>query len=530
MADLLSSYNALPQNGLIAPKTSFGGATMSSPSIFPTTSSTPQTSGNIGASPFGGVLGGALAGVGYISPIKSTPTGGVTFDPTHAPAYTTPSETPSTQQPNQGLSTYVTNTNTTPAGGKLTSSINGNPTGYTPSTGYKIDTSGTVPSSAFAGNVSPNGIGQSQKSYMDYVNALAQAQGYSPDYIQALQQQQGAQSHGSYLQSVGAGLNADLATGNGFTGYSKDAATAQTGIQQNLNTQQEALNTQQQTMAGINLNTAQLKRTGDIASAQSQLQYNPTAVSSENAISQYNSLQQQYPNASIPEYNNALSPALNQQIAQELVANSPAYKAGFTSTYTNAQGGTDVLNKLSLGTLQQNSNGTYSLVNGADKALGDANANIVQNQANIYSNIDSALTSFGKTSQSTIQFANQYGLNQSDIPYINQIQNAIKAKTAPAGALAAFQTDVTNLQNDYAAFLTARNGSVAGTNEEAAKTIDINKLSPAQMQIVFSQMQTDGKNTQAGALSQIQKATQGLQTNQAASSIGSQGSGGLYDF
>lgn len=456
--------------------------------------------------------------------VKPTTTGGMTFHPAAAAAYnkpvapTVPVATPS------GLSQYIGNTVPSTNGGSL-STVGGQPNAYSAGPGFSIDPTGAVPSSALTSYANPQ---QTHNKYSDYVNTLAQAQGYSPEYIAAQNAQFGAQAQGAQLSLNEANINNQFYNGgpNIPGGATVDYLSGITAKAQSQNTLSKAANSIQQLSANQALTTQQLSRTGDIAAAGTQLQYSPTAVAGKNAIDQYNTLQQQYPNAGIPAYDPNGDPLQQQQLAQSLVAASPAYQAGFTSTYQNAQGGTDILNKLSLGALQKNTNGTYSLVNGVDAVIGEANKNTVTTQAAIYSNIDAALTSFNKTAASTVNFMSGYQLNQSNVPIINQLQNAINAKTAPAGALAAFKIDVTNLQNDYAAFLTARNGSVAGTNQEAANTINIDTLSPSQMQIVFQQMQTDGKNTQTGALEQIQKATQGLRTNTAASSISSGGSVG----
>jgi len=503
------------------------GSTNFNSGLLNTQSSTPATS----KFSYGSVLGAVGNILNYLTPqsqssITPTPTGGTSFNPTlfgntqkatlvsvggKTLPVVTQQNTTSGSHASSGLSQYLTHTVTTPSGAQLTLDTQGNVVGGKSSQGYSIDTS-QVPSSALSSTYTSNDLNNNYNSYQDLVNGVSNAQGYSPAYLQALQQQYQTQNQGSYLQSVGAGLNANLATGNGFTGYSTGQAGAQTNINQALNTQQEALNTQQATQAGINLNTQQLARTGQIAAAQTQLQSSPAGMTGQNAINQYNTLQQQYPNAAIPSYNPSLSPEQNQQVANQAVANSPAYQAGFQSTYTTPGGGTGIYSKLNMNGFQQNQDGSLTLVPAAAAALGSANASIVQNQATNLSNINSAVAASTKTLASTEAFMNQTGLNQSDVPIINQIQNAASSQTQKAGYVTAFKDDLNGLRADYAQYLVGRGGSIAGTNDEANQAIP-DTVSPAQLRQIVTQMQTVGQNT-AGAISdQINSALSGIQNN-----------------
>lgn len=491
--------------------------------------STPQTNTGNGVlgnfvSGIGSVLnnlqgGAALNGAANQPTITPTATGGFSFPPSIAKGYSAPAATvaSNTSTPNTeeetGLAQYVNNNFTTPNGGTVTTSggAGGNITGYTPSQ-FSIDTSGTVPSSSLESTAGANDVQNQQSQYQDYVNAVAQAQGYSPQYIQALQQQYGAQTAGAELGLNSALINSNLQTGAGFTGYSTDQATTRTGQEQAQNSLNQGVNQIAQLSANQALNTQQLSRTGNIAAAQTQLQSSPVGMSGANAIQQYNNLQQQYPNANIPAYNPNLSPEQNQQMANQLVAQSPAYQAGFSSTYQTPGGGTGILNKLNLSGFQQNSDGSLTLVPSAAAALGSANASIVQNQATNLSNINSAVDASSKTLSSTVAFMNQYGLNQSDVPIINQIQNSTNAQLPKAGALSAFKADLNGLRADYAQYLIGRGGSIAGTNDEANSAIPDN-ISPAQLQTVVQQMQTVGQNTADALSTQINQALQGIQGN-----------------
>lgn len=442
------------------------------------------------------------------SPIKTTSSGATIIPPHIASSLSGSPSTntaPVTQATSQGLAQYVTNNYDTPNGGQVTLDANGNVSGYTPAQGYSIDTSGNVPSSALQGNIGMNDINNSLAGYQDLVNGVAQAQGYSPAYLQALQQQYSAQNQGSYLQSVGAGLNANLATGNGFTGFSQGQAQAQTGIDQALNTQQEALNTQQQTQAGINLNTQQLARTGQISAAQTQLASSPTGLEGANQINSVNALSNAYPGAGI-------LPTDSIEVAQQKVAQSPAYQAGFQSTYSTPGGGTGIYNKLNLNGLQQNSDGSYSLVSGAAAALGAGNAANVNTNLGQLSQINAAINSSTQTLGTTQQFMNKYGLNDSGVSILSQIENSTNAQLPKAGAIAGLNADLNALRSDYAQYLTGRSGSIAGTNDEANAAIP-DTVSPAQLAQVVGEMQVDGQNAANSLSAQVNQALQGITQN-----------------
>lgn len=478
------------------------------------------------------------AATALTSSLLPTTSGGMSFNPSLASGYTVPAQAPVIPA-QEGLSQFVTNSNLTPGGGNLTTNANGSPVGYASSAGYNIDTSGSVPSSALSGGLTSSSLQNSHNSYADYVNALAQAQGYSPDYIAAQQGVYGAQAQGAQL-GVNQAAYANQAYGsnqanNGgglnygaLGGATTDYVAGTIGGQQSANAIKQAENTQQQTQATIALNGQQLARSGNIAAAQTQLQYSPEGQAGSNAITQYNTLQQQYPGANIPEYNQSLTPEQNQQIASYIVSNSPAYKAGFQSTYATPGGGTGIYSKLDVGSggFQQNSDGSYTLVPAAAAALGAANANVVQTQLGNLSNINSAINASTKTLATTQQFMNQYGLNQSGVSILSQIQNSTNKQLDKAGAVAGLNADLNALRADYAQYLIGRGGSVAGTNDEANKAIP-DTISPSQLTTLVQQMQQDGQNTADAVSSQVNQALSGITNNSVPNSgVGSAATGG----
>lgn len=457
------------------------------------------------------------------SPVKMTQSGGVSFSPTAATGFNSAPVVSATPKPS--LSSFISNTSPTPNGGSITSNQGGAVTGHTPAPQFNIDTSGSVPSSALTQSTSMADTMAQHSQYQDYVNALAQAQGYNPSYIQAYQQQQQAQTQGAQLGLNAAALNSNLYTGNNLPGDTMNYAQGATAKALAQNTLQQSENQIQQLSANQALNTQQLSRTGNISAAQTQLQSSPEGMAGQNAINQYNSLQQSYPGANIPEYNQSLTPEQNQQVANYIVSNSPAYKSQFQSTFATPGGGTGIYSKLDLTGLQQNQDGSYNLVPAAAAALGSANANVVNTQLGNLSNINSAINASQKTLQTTQQFMNQYGLNQSGVSLLSQIQNSTNKNLDKAGAVAGLNADLNALRSDYAQYLVGRGGSVAGTNDEAAKAIP-DTISPAQLQVLVQQMQQDGQNAAEAVSNQVNTALQGLKGGQQTQ----QGSGSVWDF
>lgn len=423
------------------------------------------------------------------APLTGAPQAGISFTP------------PSTNTA-QGTAQFVTNNIPTPNGGSITTNGTGTPTNFSPATPFSVGSTGSVPSSALNGTGSvPNSYSQ----YSDYVNALSSAQGYSPAYIQA---QQGVFAN----QAQDAALQENQLSGQGFAGATADYAANVTNRARSQNAI-EGLASQQA------LDVQQLARTGNIAAAQTQLQYSPVGMVGQQAIAQYQQLGQLYPGANIPPFNPQLDPQAQLQTARQLVAQSPAYQAGFQSTYQTPGGGTGIYSKLNMNGFTQNPDGSLTLVPAAAAALGAANAGVVQQQVTNLSNINSAISASGKTIDTMTQFMNQYGLNQANVPIVNQIMNSANAQLPKAGALAALKIDLNTLRSDYAQFLIGRGGSIAGTNDEANSTIPDN-ISPAQLQIVYSQMKQDGLNTAGAVSDQVNQALQGISTNTSASTSG----------
>lgn len=489
----------------------------------------PQSNANIAS---------ALLGSGPLTTqsVQPTASGGVSFHPSIAAAYSTPAQnvdnSGGTSNPNYnytagvpqsgaaGLAPYTHTGSQTPNGGTVSINGNGTASGYSPSGGYSIDTSGTAPSSALTGQNTASGLQNSYNSYADLVNGVSQAQGYNQNYIGALQSQYGAQTQGAQLGlnqaqygMNSANINANYATGIGTTGLTGSQAQTLTGQEQALNAQGQAGNTLaqagnsiQQLAANQALNTQQLARTGAISAAQTQLQYSPEGISGQNALNQVNALQQAHPDAGIIPYaSSGMSPEEYQQYAMNQVAHAPSFQAQYQTQYSTPGGGTGIYNKLNVGGLPQNQDGTISLVNAGQAALGGANASALTTQVQNYNNVQTSFNTANKTLGTMIQFMQQNGINDNSLPILNQLNNKVKAGLLQPGVIAAYQADIAELDTNYSTIL-ARGGSVAGTNDAAAKLINPD-LKPADLQQVLGQLTQNGKNALDAAGGQISQLT-----------------------
>jgi len=217
-----------------------------------------------------------------------------------------------------------------------------------------------------------------------------------------------------------------------------------------------------------------------------------------NAINSYSKNQDYYQGANIPAYDPKLSPQQNQQIAQNAVSNSPQYRAQYLSTYTTPGGGTGIWDKTnSAGITTQNSDGSISLVSGLAASLGKANSDALSTQVSSYNTTQTAFNTVDSVFSNVTNLMNQYGLNQSGVPFVNQIQDKINAGVMAPGAMAAFKAGIQELRTNLSTVI-SRGGSVAGSTQEAANLIPDN-LSPGQMGQLGTAIHTYGKT----AISQI---------------------------
>jgi hypothetical protein len=407
----------------------------------------------------------------------------------------------------------ASNTYKTSNGGSATVGANG-VVSTTAGNGYSIDTSGTHNSDHLGGNVTYGDIQSRHNTLQDYVDSLSQANGYSPGYIQAYQQQQGAQLQGAQLGLNSASINANLATGGGgISGLVGGQAQALTGQQQALNSLNQGVNQIQQLGANQALNTAQLARTGQIASAQAQLQYSPESTTQQNALSQYNNLQQQYPGANIP----AIDPTkdLYQQLqnAHQTIASSPAYQAQYQQTYQTPGGGLGTYSKLNpMG-------GGNEIVSGSQASQASGYSTAIQDLTKQSANIGSSITVSDNNFPLLLQQMKSAGINDFSSPLANQIQQSVTAKLN--GSLASFNAVRNSLEATYTAILSRGYAPTDSVRAEAQGLLN-GTLGYKDMQSLYNTLKTESKNVLSGIETEKQKNINGLNRVQTSSGANTQ--------
>lgn len=494
------------------------------------TASSLGSTGLTGNSAAASVLVPSASNIAYFGPYAPTPTGvqaaalaklpPVTDSQGNQAVFGSNNTAAATGNGTGSLSDYLSSPAQTSTGGYAATDTTGTATTIP---NFSVDTS-AASTDALADVPTADEIQQQQSQYQQYLDQLAQASQYSPAYMQAYNAYQSDVANSAQLANQ---IN------------NPEAPGATMGQLQTTISRNQVANSAQEAADSVALQGQELARQGDIAAAtalaqgtnpateditvapgssvisslDNQEQYSGLGgLTGVNAVDQYNSLQMEYPNANIPPYNSNLSPEENQQIAQNLVANSPAYQSQFLSSYTTAGGGTGLFSKLNLTGLQQNSDGTYSLVPAAAAALGSANANIINTQLGNLSTINVAVQSSSETLSTTQQFMQQYGLNDSSAPILNQITQGIKNQTTQQGAVTALNNDLTALRSDYSQYLVARGGSVAGSGPDSPEVLNAipDTVSLSQLQQIVGQMQTVGTNTASAVNTQIQTALSSL--------------------
>ncbi len=401
---------------------------------------------------------------------------------------------------------------TTSSGSTALADANGN---ITSPTSFNIDTGGTTSSDmqTNSGSTQSDVLAQ-HNQYQQALQNVQNSYGYSPAFIAANSAYQGdvanqAQLANQINTAQGQSLGDTLGQVNTTIGR------AETG------------NAAQQAADAVSLQAQTLIRSGNIAGAAAYLQgiqgsyqsvapgssvinlQNPGGspvysgiggLSGVNAVDTYNSLQQYYPGANIPPYDQTQSPAANLQIAQNAVANSAQYKSQYLSTYTTPGGGTNLLNKLATAGLQQNSDGTLTLVSGTNASIGNANADALKTLNTNIQTTQAAFNTVNTQFSNVEQLAQRFGLNQTGIPFITQLENSAYAQTPQgAGLVAAFKSTIQELRTNLQAVI-SRGGSVAGAAQDAANLVPDN-LSPSQMSQLQSAIQSNG-NSAVSALQQ----------------------------
>lgn len=144
-----------------------------------------------------------------------------------------------------------------------------------------------------------------------------------------------------------------------------------------------------------------------------------------------------------------------------------------------------------------------------------AGGNIAGNKAQLTA-LSSSLTQqtqYANTTQRAYNTANQNlgviqtlmsdnDINESSIPVINQITNAVKSGLTDPGTIAAFNSTLQGLRAEYSQVL-AKGGTRSVETDNAASSLIPDDISPAQLQQVATQLGQEGKNAVKEAQNQV---------------------------
>lgn len=380
------------------------------------------------------------------------------------------------------------------------------PTQTQPSS-FNVPVPKTIPSTALASNVSMADIFARRNSYLDSVNKLAEAQRYSPDYITALRATQ-------QIAQRDAQIRADLLTGN-MGGDTQGFAEGMAGRQQTFNAlqgigAQNALQTQELMRQG---NIAGAKAVADAYAPQSVAPGSSlvspasgdvafggvSAYSDYQAQQTYFNLAQSFPDANIPAYNPALSAQQNMQIAQQAAAQSPSFQSRNLMQVTDPSGAIYFVNK---NQLQTNPDGSYTFMGGAQAAQSGADRASLLDQQKYVDTVQRALNTADANFKMLTEIVQKAGINNNS-PIINQLQNKLKSRVIGDQDIAAFNSLITSVRQEYAQVL-ARGGEVTqGVRDEAGVLIP-SDISLAALKKVEETIKAEGQNIVTESQKQVQ--------------------------
>lgn len=227
------------------------------------------------------------------------------------------------------------------------------------------------------------------------------------------------------------------------------------------------------------------------------------AYTDKQAQDTYFNLQQTYPDAQIPVYDLNKSPQENLQAAQTAAAGSPSFGAkGLVAVKDPAGGITFVDKKQVNGSLAQNPDGTYTLLSGAQGATNKATAASLGQQYKYLDTATRATNTANQNFDSLVTFMQQNGINDSNTPIVNQINNKIKSGLTDPAALATYRSSIETLRAEYAQVL-SKGGEVTDSVRKEANTVIPDDLSPSQLNVLRQRIQTETKNAIGEAQGQI---------------------------
>jgi hypothetical protein len=216
----------------------------------------------------------------------------------------------------------------------------------------------------------------------------------------------------------------------------------------------------------------------------------------KSALDTFYNLQQTYPDAAI-QWDNSKSPQENLAAAQQAASKSPNYqaKANSFSVFTTPGGGQSIINT-------KTGQPTSTLSTPEQGASANANAASLKTQQVYSDNITGAFNTANSNLATITNLMQKYGLNQSNVPIVNQLNNNLKAQADP-GAIGAFNAAIKSVRGEYARVL-AKGGEVTDKDNANAASLIPDNISPQDLNKVAAQLQAEAKNAISAANQNIQ--------------------------
>jgi hypothetical protein len=118
---------------------------------------------------------------------------------------------------------------------------------------------------------------------------------------------------------------------------------------------------------------------------------------------------------------------------------------------------------------------------------------------------------------------NTAGINTaSTVPFINELNNKLKAGLTDAGTIAGFKSAIQGLRSEYAQVL-SRGGEVTDNARNSAASLIPDNITPAQLQQVADRLNAEGTNAITEANATVTKLKSSIGGNAGGSNFGTSG-------
>jgi hypothetical protein len=244
------------------------------------------------------------------------------------------------------------------------------------------------------------------------------------------------------------------------------------------------------------------------------------------AIQTYNNLQQTFPDANIPAYNQAFTPQQNLQIAQQAAQQAPSFQSRNLVPVQLPGGGYTFVNKNQVVT---GSNGQASIISSADAAQAQGYQKVITDLTGQKAQISTAIQTIDNNFPILSDIVKQYKLN-TGVPLYNQFGNMADKNLGSTG-IYQLNSIVTGLKASISQIIGA-GGAVDDKVRAESDNLLPNTASYKVLNDLYAVIKKEGAGRISAFDNQINNATNGLNKIYSTASTPSAASGGgsLYDF